>query len=216
MISDGPIRRDAKCSLDLRVKISKLPFRATQAQPRHFAAGALYEITSEHHSSITLMLLHRRSSSAQALLRPCIEASIRTLWLLRCVSDEQFDDFQKTQGWPGLEQIIGKVEGVYRKGGFLRKLIPKRDTLNDLTHGGFLTIADRLYPFMAKNDAALPSAERAQEIVAALCIRIADRMLCLAATAMHTEFGNLEAAVSIKQAYISALAVYELRQPSEN
>jgi hypothetical protein len=210
MIPDGPIRRDAKRSLDFRAKILTPSSVTTKVEARHFASAALYEITSEHHSSVTLMLLFGRFSSAQALIRPCVEASIRSLWLLRCVTDQQFDDLQKGKDWPGLEQVIGKIEGAVGKGGFLRRLIPERQLLNDLSHGGFSTIADRLYPSASRLYETLPPVEKAREITAAFCIRTCDRMLCLAATGMYSEFRDEQAAATLEREYKSVLSSYEL------
>jgi hypothetical protein len=216
MIDDGPIKRDVKRSLNLRAKIASFSCRPGQIDSRQIAAAALYEITSEHHSSIALLLTFERFSTAQALIRPCVEASLRSLWLLHCLSQEEFEELQISQEWPGLDQVVGRVEAVHRQGGFIRKLLPPRKLLNDLTHGGFMQIADRLAPAMRRLVPEMPTHQELRERVAALCIRTSDRMLCLAAVAINLEIGDASGVERIQQAYEDTVKLYELGQASSS
>jgi hypothetical protein len=210
MLSDGPIKRDIARSAEFRKRIVQVAVRASQVGSREIAAAALYETTAEHHSAIGLLLHFKRFSSAQALIRSCVEVSLRTVWLLQCATQEQVENIQnKSENWPGLEEIIGKIEGFHRRGGFIRKLIPPRSFLNDLTHGGFMQIADRLLPAAAKLDSRIPEHELMREHIAAFCIRTTDRMLCLACAAIHIELGDPEAATEMNLLYEETVKSYE-------
>jgi hypothetical protein len=213
MLSDGPIKRDLRRSAEFRKKAVHITLSEGKVDSREIAAAALYETTAEHHSAIGLLLHFKQFSSAQALIRSCVGASLRTVWLLRCATQEQVDNIQsKAEDWPGLEEIIGKIEGAHRRGGFIRNLIPPRSLLNDLTHGGFMQIADRLLPTAAKLDPRLPEHELMREYVAAFCIKTTDRMLCLACAAVHVDLGDPNATSEMNLLYQETLKSYESRR----
>lgn len=211
MIKDELIKRDAARSLELRRQIARLSPRPDQKiDSREIAAASLYEIASEHHSSIGLLLRFGRFASAQALLRSCVEASLRTVWLLTCTTQQEFEEVQVANKWPNLERVIGNVERVHRNGGFIRNLLPPRAILNDLAHGGFMQIADRLVPQFSKLNPNVVTPEDHQRKVAAMCIRIADRMLCFAAVSIHLSLGHPGVVQDIVDAHKRTLASYEL------
>jgi hypothetical protein len=210
MLKDGPIKRDIDRSAEFRIKTAGLKLSSKKIGSREFVAAALYEIASEHHSAIGLLLRFRRFSSAQALIRSCVETSLRVVWVLRCATEEQVDAINnKTAKWPDLEQVIGNIEGAHKRGGFIRKLLPSRGLLNELTHSGFALIADRLLPVVANMNPQVVNHESMQEHTAAFCIRTADRMLLLACAVMHIDLGDPSAADALSLAYQETAKSYE-------
>jgi hypothetical protein len=132
------------------------------------------------------------------------------VWILRCATEEQVDAIRsKIEKWPDLEQLIGSIEGTHKKGGFIRKLLPSRNLLNELTHGGFVLIADRLVPALAKINPQALNQELMQEHIAAFCISTADRMLLLACVIMHIDLGDPSAADTLSLAYQETAKSYE-------
>ena len=210
MLKDGPIKRDIDRSIELRVSIARLKLHPRKADSCEIAAAALYEAASEHHSAINLLLRFRRFASAQSLLRSCVETSLRVVWLLQCADEQQVEDIltKKTQ-WPHLEKVIGSIEGSYRKGGFIRKLLPARSFLNDLAHGGLILVADR-FVLMASKDKEPALKEMMEAQIASLCIRTADRMLLLASSVLHIKFGEPEAVDTLRSIYQATTDSYEI------
>ena len=94
-------------------------------------------------------------------------------------------------------------------GGSIRKLLPPRTLLNDLTHGGFSQIADKIHPAYAKVNASVISNERWREVVAKFCIKHADRMLCLSSVVMHIDLGDPAKADLVSEIYKQTVSTYE-------
>jgi hypothetical protein len=148
MLKDGPLRRDIYRVLKFRKDIKLSGYKWTTIDHRRVYSASLYEVTSEHVSSICLLLLFSRTSSAAALLRSCIESAVRGTWLLLVASDNDVENVVtergKDKGWPGLDQMMGAIEGHHKAGGLLRRIFTQTGVLNDLTHGGLMQIAHRM------------------------------------------------------------------------
>jgi len=210
MLKDGPIKRDLNRSAEFRIKTARVTVGSKNIGPREIIAGALFEIASEHHSAIGLLLRFQRFSSAQALIRSCVETSLRAVWIIRCANKEEVNAIQdKTGEWPGLEQLIGRIEGLHKRGGFIRELLPPRSLLNELTHGGSALIADRLLPALTKIDSRAPNQKFFQECIAAFCISTADRMLLLTCAVMHIDLGDPKLAEELSVDYQKIAQSYE-------
>ena len=190
MMKDGPLRRDIHRVLEFRKNIVLSDYRWTTIDHRRVYSASLYEITSEHVSSICLLLLYSRTSSAAALLRSCIESAVRGTWLLLVANENDVENVVtergKDKGWPGLEQMMGAIEGHHRAGGLLRRIFTQTAALNDLTHGGVMQIAHRMGPHSGQDTGPL---------VDRICLRNASNALALITCALHL-YGNDPSAVA--------------------
>jgi hypothetical protein len=188
MLPDGPLRRDIHRVLDFRASTKVSGYKPKAVDHRRVFSAALYEITSEHVSSICLLLLYSRLSSAPALLRSCIESAARGTWLLLVATDDAVDNIVaergKDKGWPGLEQIIGAIEGHHKAGGLLRRIFTQTGSLNDFSHGGLMQIAQRMAPHIGQDQGP---------IVNRVCLRNAVNALALVTCALHLEANDVAA-----------------------
>ncbi len=204
MIPDGPLRRDINRVLDFRKEIKPSEYKPKAVDHRNAYSASLFEVTSEHVSSVCLLLLYSRESSAAALLRSCIENAVRTTWLLLVATDERIQDivFQrgKDKGWPGLEQMMGAIEGHHKVGGLLRRIFIETGALNDLTHGGLMQIEHRMAPHAGRDTSP---------IVNRICLRNAANALALATSAFHLEAENIEGLASVFLASARLFASFE-------
>ena len=71
---------------EFRKNIKPSGYTWTTIDHRRVYSASLYEITSEHVSSVCLLLLFSRTSSAAALLRSCTETAVRGTWLVLVAS----------------------------------------------------------------------------------------------------------------------------------
>ncbi len=180
MLEHGPLRRDIDRVLEFRKNIKPSAYKWTAVDHRRVYSASLYEIASEHVSSVCLLLLFSRTSSAAALLRSCVESAVRGTWLLLVASDDNVENVVaergKDKGWPGLDQMMGAIEGHHRAGGLLRHIFTHTGALNDLTHGGLMQIAHRMGPYAGQDTAPL---------VNRICLRNACNALALITCALH-------------------------------
>jgi len=192
MLAEGPLRRDIYRVLDFRKDIKPSNYTWTTIDHRHAYSASLYEITSEHVSSVCLLLLYSRSTSAAALLRSCIESAMRTTWLLLVASDNLVENVVNERGndkgWPGLDQLIGAIEGHHKAGGLLRRMFTQTSALNDLTHGGLMQIAYRMGPYAGQDVGPL---------VNRLCLRNVSNALALATSALHLRRNDLPGVATV-------------------
>jgi len=192
MLKDGPLRRDIDRVLEFRKNIKPSGYKWTTIDHRRVYSASLYEITSEHVSSVCLLLLFSRTSSAAALLRSCIESAVRGTWLLLVASDKNVDNVVaesgKDKGWPGLDQMMGAIEGHHKAGGLLRRIFTQTGALNDLTHGGLMQIAHRMGPYAGQDVGAL---------VNRICLRNASNALALMTCALHLDVNDLPSVATL-------------------
>jgi uncharacterized protein DUF6988 len=188
MLKDGPLRRDINRVLEFRKDLKLSGWKPKVLDHRSAYAASLYEMTSEHVSSVCLLLMYSRTSSAAALLRSCIESAVRATWLLLVASDEAVENVVaergKDKGWPGLEQMMGAIEGHHKAGGLLRRIFTKTGALNDLTHGGLMQIAHRMGSYAGQD---------VGPIVSRICLRNAVNALALVTCAFYQESNDLPA-----------------------
>ena len=192
MLKDGPLRRDIDRVLEFRKNIKPSGYPWTTIDHRRVYSASLYEITSEHVSSIFLLLLFSRTSSAAALLRSCVESAVRGTWLLLVASDNNVENVVtergKDKGWPGLDQMMGAIEGHHKAGGLLRRIFTQTGALNDLTHGGLMQIAHRMGPYSGQDTGPL---------VNRICLRNASNALALMTCALYIDGNDLPAVATV-------------------
>jgi hypothetical protein len=192
MLVEGPLRRDINRVLDFRKNIKPSNYTWTTTDHRCAYSASLYEITSEHVSSVCLLLLYSRTTSAAALLRSCIESALRGTWLLLIASDNLVENVVnergKDKGWPGLDKLMGTIEGHHKAGGLLRSMFTQTSALNDLTHGGLMQIACRMGPY-ARQDVG--------PLVNRICLRNVSNALALATSALHLHGNDLPGVATV-------------------
>ena len=192
MLKDGPLRRDIDRLLEFRKHIKPSGYTWATIDHRRLYSASLYEITSEHASSVCLLLLFSRTSSAAALLRSCIESAVRGTWLLLVASENDVENVGaergKDKGWPGLDQMMGAVEAHHKAGGLLRRIFTQTGALNDLTHGGLMQIANRTGPYRGQDVTLL---------VNRICLRNAANALGLMTSALYLDVNDLPAVATV-------------------
>lgn len=204
MLRDGPLRRDINRVLDFRAHANVSSYKPKAIDHRRVYAAGLCEITSEHVSSICLLLLYSRLSSAPALLRSCIESAVRATWLLLVATEHNVKDIVEERGkdksWPGLEQLIGAIEGHHKAGGLIRSIFTQTGFLNDFTHGGLMQIGQRMAPHIGHDLG--PTVNR-------ICIRNAMNALSLCTSALYVDGNDLHALVTVTQLSVEVFASFE-------
>jgi hypothetical protein len=116
---------------------------------REAMAGALFDQVHEHHKEILLLLKNLFVGSAFSLVRPTLETFVRGLWLLRCASDEEVENFAK-------DKISGKSIGAMIEAieaqpawdtGVLSKVKKEAwSAMCSYAHGGFMQAVRRITP----------------------------------------------------------------------
>jgi hypothetical protein len=205
MLKDGPLRRDIYRVMEFRKDIKLSGNRWTTLDHRRVYFASLYEITSEHVSSICLLLLFSRTSSAAALLRSCVESAVRGTWFLLVASDNDVENVVtergKDKGWPRLDQMMGAIEGHHRAGGLLRRIFTQTGALNDLTHGGLLQIAHRMGPHSGQDTGPL---------VNRICLRNVSNALALITCALYLFENDQPAVVTVVLRAAEQFASFEM------
>jgi hypothetical protein len=72
------------------------------------AAGAFY-IVHEHHAAILSLFGRKMYSPAFALLRPCFEALVRGIWLVRGATTEQFSNYVNGRDTKNVEGLLTDI-----------------------------------------------------------------------------------------------------------
>lgn len=115
--------------------------RAIEGKPvdkvrRKLLAGSAFQLATEHHHSMILLVENQKIGSALALQRPLFEAFSLGHWLSYWASDDEVDDFAEGRRKPSLEFLRrALVDG--NPGGpshaDMQRLVSR---MHDLTHGG--------------------------------------------------------------------------------
>ena len=122
---------------------------AVPSGDREAMAAALFDLVHEHHKSIQLLLKSNLPGSAFSLVRPTLEAYVRGVWLLRCASDKEVENFKN-------DKIIGKdfgdlIKEIEARPGYDVDVLSKvkKDAWGAMcsyAHGGFLQVVRRMTP----------------------------------------------------------------------
>jgi hypothetical protein len=138
-----------KKSQELAARISGIA-QGLQFSPsdRNRLSAALLDQVHEHHQAVQLLLNQKCAGSAAALLRGTFEASVRGVWLLRCASDAEIEQFKRDRLKKHFCELVADVEGVLDvRGGVLSHL--KRSSWRAMCsydHAGYLQAARRITP----------------------------------------------------------------------
>ncbi len=101
--------------------------------------ASYFDLANEHANSIGYLFSIDNQASALALLRSCVEASIRGMWIDSCVDNE--DKLQilmnKDNNWPKLAIMVKQIDEKIGCGNILEERYMGRNygVLNSFTHG---------------------------------------------------------------------------------
>ena len=121
----------------------------TPSGDREAMAGALLDQVHEHHKAILLLLRNSFVGSAFSLVRPTLETFVRGVWLLRCASDKEVENFAKDKiSEKSFGSLIKEIEA--RPGydvGVLSKVKKEAwSAMCSYAHGGYLQAVRRVIP----------------------------------------------------------------------
>ena len=108
--------------------------------------GACFDLVQEHARATCLLLRHRLTGSAFALVRVTFETLCRGLWLRHRATDQELADFQeKDEPGKSRTQIIAAIEEIdtYNVGVLGRISKNHWSAMCSYTHGGYLSAQRR-------------------------------------------------------------------------
>jgi hypothetical protein len=102
-------------------------------------SAACFDIALEHQKSIVLLIAHSLFGSAFSLVRILFEAYIRGLWIGKCATDKEIEDFKKNKSTKTFATLIEEIE---QQDGFQEGVLSRAKTaswkaMNSYTHSGF-------------------------------------------------------------------------------
>ena len=108
-------------------------------------SAACLDIALEHQKAIVLLIANKLFGTAFSLARILFEAYIRGLWLYRCATDKELDDFKKDRLKKQFDAMIKEIE---RQDGFEEGVLSKAKSanwkaMNSYTHSGFFQVSRR-------------------------------------------------------------------------
>jgi hypothetical protein len=116
---------------------------------REAMAATLFDQVHEHHKAIQYLLKSSFVGSAFSLVRPTLETFVRGLWLRRCASDKEVENFAKDKiSEKSFGTLIKDIEA--RPGydvGVLSKVKKEAwSAMCSYAHGGYLQAVRRITP----------------------------------------------------------------------
>jgi hypothetical protein len=119
---------------------------AISSDARHRLSGACLDVAIEHQKAIVVLINRKFYGSAFALVRAQFETYIRGLWLERCATDTEVDDFKRDKIDKSFKAIIENIENCegYNVGVLSSVRVKSWDTMNSYTHGGYMQVVRRM------------------------------------------------------------------------
>ena len=159
---------------------------------------AYFDIISEHHEAISLLIKQNLIGSGFALVRPIAETLYRAAWVNACATIPQLARLVIDDKFDFPKDMIEKIDAAYSTQGFFQNL--KRDTWKSMcsyAHSGLLQITRR---FGGKDGYVGPNYSEA-EILEAL--RATTTMLILIAILFFKSTGCDKEASEVEQIGLS-------------
>ncbi len=116
---------------------------------REAMAAALFDQVHEHHKAIQLLLKSSLVGSAFSLVRPTLETFVRGVWLLRCASEEEVENFTKDRiGEKSFGALIREIEACPGYDVDVLSKVKKEawSAMCSYAHGGYLQAVRRITP----------------------------------------------------------------------
>jgi len=176
------------------VDINTLSVSATD---RFRVSAALLDQALEHHHSIRLLLPNNGIGSAFALIRVIFETTVRGIWLHRCATDEQIEQFRLDKVKVNFSEIVSAVETFFQRPDGALSSIKKDlwESMCSFAHGGYLQAVRRV-----TDEYITPNYTEAEQIEALL---FANFCLVLAAAEIFSMAGNNDLAVQTTDRFFS-------------
>ena len=146
MTIEAALARSADLSIWLDSSVHGLDIPSGE---REAMAAALFDQVHEHHKAIQLLLNRSLVGSAFSLVRPTLETLVRGVWLLRCASDEEVDNFTKDKiVEKSFGDLIREVEAHpgYNIGVLSKVKKEAWSAMCSYAHGGYLQAVRRITP----------------------------------------------------------------------
>jgi hypothetical protein len=102
-------------------------------------SASCFDVALEHQKAIVLLIANNLVGSAFSLVRILFEAYIRGLWIGKCATDKEIEDFKKNK----LKKTFGTlIKEIEQQDGFQEGILSKAKTanwkaMNSYTHSGF-------------------------------------------------------------------------------
>ena len=186
-----------------RWNVERLPEISIERKENVGLVLTAFSLAHEHHDAILALVHTGRLGPALALLRPCFEALVRGLWLLRGASKEQIERYIAGKDSLKIEALLsGVAKGPNgAEDMFLRDTWDKsKDSLHQYTHVSFQLLARRM------------SQELMEEAVSAIEVADAIRFATATAALASVEVARLG---NCREAEQQALRFLGLLYPEE-
>ncbi len=102
-------------------------------------SASCFDVALEHQKAIVLLIANKLVGSAFSLVRILFEAYIRGLWISKCATDKEIEDFKKNKLEKICDTLIHEIE---QQDGFQDGILSKAKAanwkaMNSYTHSGF-------------------------------------------------------------------------------
>lgn len=109
----------------------------------HLAITSFF-LTHEHNAAISLLNRSGLEGASLAMLRPCFEALVRGIWILRASSDEQVENFCMGRDSKKVETLLKDIRTHSPEDAFLEQTwLKSEDSLHPFTHVSYQLLARR-------------------------------------------------------------------------
>jgi|SRR3990172_1115412 len=141
-ISDEVSRSEA----DIQWLDKQIDGLEVKADDRSRLAASLLDMAHEHHKAIVLLIVHKLTGSAFALIRLLFESYIRGVWLHRSASQVEIAAFKAEKLDKKFKDLVSAVETLDGFESGVLSDTQKRSwkALNSFTHGGFAQAVRRI------------------------------------------------------------------------
>ena len=145
MTIEAALKSSAELSKWLDDSIHGLQFTTGDRQAM---AGSLFDQVHEHHKAIQLLIQNSLVGSAFSLLRPIFENFVRGVWLLRCASEEEVQNFTQDKIAKSLGAMIEEIEKnpAYNVDVLSKVKKGAWSSMCSYAHGGYLPVVRRIIP----------------------------------------------------------------------
>jgi hypothetical protein len=107
----------------------------------------------EHHDAALLLIKHEMLGTAFSLTRGAVEGMFRALWLDNCATDQQVEEFTRTDKFPVSKaaDVATAVDKGFQTNGYFERLHKRAwNVLNSLAHTGRVQLTHRFTGSLTK------------------------------------------------------------------
>ena len=127
----------------------RLQDRAIYDSDRNRTATALAQHTQDLSDSVVILVRENLPGPALTLARPMVEAYMRSVWILKCASEDDIDGLiccdPPKRGWPKFESMTKRLdESAPDESEWISFVMQGLDELHDLTHSGKPHVLNRI------------------------------------------------------------------------